>query len=210
MPPTRKLITPAAIAAVLLLAGCTANADEPSPPATPSTTTAPASPTPEPPSPSSSPSPTALESFPSAPATEDDETAAIREGWEKAWTVADKYFSDPTLTDFQETQEVTVGEESTTIVNEITQLREANLKMVGGRTFRDVIVGEPTVNADGVSIAEVTYCRDDSGMELVDVTTGEVSGTKPEITTFTGTATMEQLPDKIWRLALTRDKSASC
>ncbi len=128
----------------------------------------------------------------------------------KYWQVVDKFGADPTLTDFQETQEVTVGEAAITVVDGIVQLREANLKMVGGRTFRDVVVGEPTVNADGVNIAEVSYCRDDSGMDLVGITTGEVSGTKPDVATFKGTVTMEQLPDKIWRVALKRDESASC
>lgn len=210
MPPTRKLITTTTIIAILLLGGCTANAQESPPSSTPPATTEPATPEPTTPSPSPTPSPTALESFPTATASEDGETAAIREGWMKYWQVVDKFGADPTLTDFQETQEVAVGEAAITVVEGITQLREANLKMVGGRTFRDVVVGEPTVNADGVNIAEVTYCRDDSGMDLVDITTGEVSGTKPDVATFEGTVTMEQLPDKIWRVALKRDESASC
>lgn len=120
------------------------------------------------------------------------------------------YASDPTLTDLQETQYVAVGEEATQLPTSIRDLRKANLKMVGGRTFRDVVVGAPAPNVDGVMVSEVTYCLDGSGMDLVDITTGEPSGRKPDVLTFKGAATMELLPDGIWRLAVMRDENTPC
>lgn len=208
MPPTRALLTATVLAMVIPLAACTPEDPAPTPPTTTPVTTS-ATPTTTPsPSPTTSPSPTA--SFPTPAESEAEAAAAIRAGWEKYWTVLDKYGADPTLTDLQETQTVTVGEAADTLPNEIIELREANLKMVGCRTFRDVLIGEPVANADGVTVAEVTYCRDDSGVDLVDITTGEPSGRKPEVLTFKGVATMELLPDGIWRLATKRDETASC
>lgn len=201
----------ALVAVVALVVGCTPEAVE-SPTPTPSpveTTVTPSeSPTVESPSPSPSPSPTVFQSYPVDLPTEDPETAAIIEGWQEYQRVYEKFAMDPSgYTDYTETQYVTTGQESTVILDRIDAFRNNNLELVKGRAFRDVVASPASDQADGTSIATITYCLDINQLEIRDTTTGELverSGA------FVETAHMRQGLDGIWRVEGHDSTGAEC
>lgn len=207
----------AAVSAVLLaLTACTPES-EPTEPTSPAPTTATTAPNPGPessspiPSEEPTPTPTEVESYPPPSADETDEQAAIREGWENYREVSEKYAKDPSLKDWTETQYVTTGFEAQNIIETISRLREANLKLVGDTVYTMVEVGEPETNAEGVTIAIVTSCLDPTASEraVVDIDTGEPADTQLTQSVLE-TVTMELGADNIWRAADYRNEGETC
>ena len=156
-----------------------------------------------------SPSLTEIRSFPPAPEGEDSEKAAIRQGWEQYNLVYDKYTKDPNLTDFTEAQQVTTGFWSSGIMQYIRSLRKENLRAEGDTTYRDVKIGDPETNSDGVRVAVVTACLDPTHQYTVDITTGEKSE-KTLKGTLVETMTMELGLDKKWRVADYTNEMKQC
>lgn len=191
---TRTILAAATLTTTLLLCGCTAAA---TPAPTPSVTfgTGPLSKEPSP-----SPIPTFTGSFPAAPESEDVEKAAIRKAWEEYSIVYDKFARDPSLTDLSETQYVTTGFWSVGVTQSINSLRKQNLRAAGHNIHRDVKIGDPETNADGVRISIITACNDLSHQYAIDITTGEKSDKGYNGTLFE-TITMQLGLDNKWRVA---------
>ncbi len=188
-----------------LLTGCTAAAD-PTPTATVASATRSASATPTP-TPSPSPSPTAVESFPAAPATETAEQAEIRAAWMEYWRVYEKFAADPSQPDWTETQGVTTGEEAALIVQSLGNLKDRGWRSLGGRQFRDIVVGQPEDGPPGQ--VTITYCLDRSQVELVDARTGERIELELSLT-YAETTTLELGDDGRWRVAMIRNEPKAC
>ena len=201
--PRTALILAASILTTAFLGGCgAAAAPEPEPSASVTFGTGPMSKDP-------SPTPTEVRSFPPAPEGEDPEKAAIRQGWEQYNLVYDKYTKDPNLTDFTEAQQVTTGFWSSGIMQYIRSLRKENLRAEGDTTYRDVKIGDPETNSDGVRVAVVTACLDPTHQYTVDITTGEKSE-KTLKGTLVETMTMELGLDKKWRVADYTNEMKQC
>jgi len=147
-----------------------------------------------------SPTPTEIRSFPPAPEGEDPEKTAIRQGWKQYKIVYEKYAVDPNLTDFTEAQQVTTGFWSSGVMQSIRNFRKLNLRAEGYVVYRDVKIGDPETNSDGVRVAVVTACLDPTHQYTVDITTGEKSE-KTLKGTLVETMTMELGVDNKWRVA---------
>ena len=196
----RHLLVPLAV--VALAAGCTPDVAPTSSPSVFVSPTVSASPSVSP-----SPSPTAVESFPPAPATESAEQAAIRAAWMEYWRVYEKFAADPSLTDLTELQNLTDGEESSAVMSSIQSLREAGRFTKGGWQFREVVVEHP-IDGRGEQ-AKVSYCLDRSRLVIADIATDlPISGPQPG--NLMETATLEQGPDGMWRVALRRNQESTC
>lgn len=155
------------------------------------------------------PSPTFSRSYPPPDPDETEEQRAIREGWEAYREVWDKYDKDPTLTDWTEIQEVTTGGETEQTIQMITHLREQNLRAVGDTVFKEVLVGEPALAADGSLVATVTSCLDPSQQYLVDIDTGERSDSGLS-ETLREIVTMALREDGVWRASWYENELAPC
>ena len=201
--PRTALILATSILTTTFLGGCgAAAAPEPEPSASVTFGTGPMSKDP-------SPTPTEIKSFPPAPEGEDPEKTAIRQGWEQYNLVYDKYARDPNLTDFTEAQQVTTGFWSSGIMQSIRNLRKQNLRAEGYVVYRDVKIGDPETNSDGVRVAVVTACLDPTHQYTVDITTGEKSE-KTLKGTLVETMTMELGLDKKWRVADYTNEMKQC
>lgn len=182
------------LACLVLLAGCTPAA----PPSTPPPSTSSPTPTPTPsPSPSPSPSPTPVESFPPAPPSEKGEKADIRAGWEAYESAMDLYYRDPDLMDWTALNKVTSGRETSRAIGDIVTTREMNIKQRGDAIYRDVVIGKPKTDSDGVRSAVVTFCFDPTQLDLIDTKTGDpVPRTSAD--TLVSQVTMQLFPDGSW------------
>lgn len=195
------------VAVVALLVGCSPGAEEsPSPSPEPVETTVSESPvvspspspTTESPSPTPTPTPSVFQSYPADLPTEDPESAAIIEGWQEYQRVYEKFAKDPNgYSDFTETQHVTWGHESVVILERIQAMREENLELLGGRSFRDFDVGELEPNAEGQRTALLTYCLDLGQLQLRDAVSHELV---ERTGAFKEEAWMLEGADGIWRV----------
>ncbi|MDF1487153.1 hypothetical protein [Tessaracoccus caeni] len=150
-----------------------------------------------------------MESFPDDTSGDTPEQAEIRAGWQAYHQTLDKFAKDPTLMDLSEIQLVTVGQEAVEIVRSIQFFRDEGLKQVGDAVFRDVEIGEPSTNGDGVRTAHVTYCLDRTQIKAVHVDTNEeAEGLVAQNTRFD--LLMEQGADDIWRAALLKTIDLKC
>lgn len=146
-----------------------------------------------------------MPTYPSDLPTESAEEAAIIAGWQEYWRVYGKFMADPNgFTDFSETQYVTTGEQSNTILDVIGFMRDNDLKGLGGSLFRDVSV---KVMSDGV--AEVRYCSDTRNIDVRHADTNEVYE-REVADTLAETATMHRGEDGVWRVAKIRNKEFKC
>ncbi|MDO5736304.1 MAG: hypothetical protein Q4P15_07500 [Propionibacteriaceae bacterium] len=152
-----------------------------------------------------------MESFPPPPDDETAEQAAIREGWMNYWKVYDKFTADPFVTDFTETQLVTVSgsDQARVILDVLQRLREGGWKVVGSHIFRDYRVLEGPSDSGDVSTAIVSYCYDGRQKRLVDALTGaDVETTAAD--TYVETAKLEKGLDGIWRVSLIGNEALTC
>ncbi|HMS36349.1 MAG TPA: hypothetical protein PKA93_04235 [Arachnia sp.] len=112
------------------------------------------------------------------------------------------YYRDPDLKDWQPLANVTTGLETGRAMDGIMAAREMNLMQRGEAIFRNVEIGKPKTDAEGIRSAVVSYCHDPSQLDVVDVSTGDpVQRTK----TLAARVTMQLFPDESWRAA--RDTS---
>ncbi len=162
------------------------------------------------PTPSPTPSPTVIQSFPPPAVGETEEQAAIREGWMNYWKVLDKFVKEPQISDFNETQEVTVAEseQSKAILDEIQYLKDRNWRVVGHQVLRDFVVDVQQTNGPQQT-ATVTYCYDGSQRQVVANDTGQkVEADPPEF--LLETALFEKGLDGIWRVSSISNEAAKC
>ncbi len=215
----RTIVVTAAVAAVMV--ACSPSGSEtpnPTPETPPSTTTEvitpkqSSTPTPSPsPTPTPSPSPTVIQSFPPPPAGETEEQAAIREGWMAYWKVYDKFTQDPYVTDFTETQLVTVSgsDQARIILDELQDIREHGWRIQGDHVLREYVVSTPPSVQGEIRSVIITYCYDGRNKRLVDAETGvEVQTTAAD--TYVETAWLEQGADNVWRVALIGNEAKPC
>ncbi len=209
----RIIVVTAAVAAVMV--ACSPSGSEtpnPTPETPPPMTTDVITPTRSPtPTPSPSPSPTVIQSFPPPPAGETEEQAAIRDGWMHYWKVYDKFTQNPYVTDFTETQLVTVSgsDQARVILDELQDLREHGWKIEGDHVLRGYVVSTPPSVQGEIRSVIVTYCYDGRNKRLIDAETGvEVPTTAAE--TYMETAWLEQGADEVWRVALIGNEAKPC
>ncbi len=127
------------------------------------------------------------------------------------WKVYDKFTQDPYVTDFTETQLVTVSgsDQARVILDIIQRLREEGWRIEGNHILRDfAITEEPTVEG-GIRSTVITYCYDGRQKRVVDAGTGELVVTSAA-DTYRETAWLEEGADGAWRISLIGNEAEQC
>ena len=202
---------------LILAAGCTSSVVNgtapPTTSASPSVVTSTRTPTPRQtptasPTPSPSPSLNTVPSFPSAPATETPDEAAVRAGWEAYLKQLARYAADPTLTDLTDLANHATDNGLPRTIHQIQLVRERNEIIKGGAAYTDVTITIPHPDLGLEGSALVHYCFDRSRMQAVDAQTGEAI--PREVGNLEEQATMQRGSDGQWRLDSMRNRESTC
>lgn len=125
------------------------------------------------------------------------------------WAIFHRFSADPSLGDLTDTQRITTGEAQDSVLATIRQLREGNIKSLGGLRFRDISISQPEPGTDGLRESVVSYCLDRKEVTNVDADTGDpLENTGP--LSWRESATMVEGLDSRWRVAAIRSGSDSC